>query len=265
MPILAFSGKAVLAFATCLLSVPYINQNHQDDGSAKSVNINNFGAVTGAILCFPTSIAMLLSYYGKTPNTTEDIAQKNYDFWELENFVNRVGTNGVNNYKFKNQTITSNVWEWWWWEHRVVRDAVGLPIKTVWSDWPDERETIDAFPTDGDFVSHWSKGDISDAAFAPHLRRQIGRGWPCVLGTNLTSAGHIVVLVGLVVKVDGSIHKFFFNNPWGNDGDKDAQGYYDTNTVAYNTANKLATSFHMELRLGMKIADVGTHLVPGAP
>jgi hypothetical protein len=103
-----------------------------------------------------------------------------------------------------------------------------------------------------------------DSAHAPYVRRHIGRGWPIIFGTNLTGAGHIILLRGVVVRANGDIYKFVVNNPWGTGSNSDGKNaYYDTSTSAMDSANKLAISQHFTLRHGMTRDEVATHLVPG--
>src|SRR5574341_472662 len=68
--ILDFTTNAAILFNTFMLNIPYINQN------ANPINIDNIGQVIGSRVCFTTSMAMMMDYYGQEPNTTQSMAEK---------------------------------------------------------------------------------------------------------------------------------------------------------------------------------------------
>jgi hypothetical protein len=252
---LHLSESASLLFNTFMLNVPYINQNRQDNNRAarKDVNIDSIGVVSGGILCFPTSTAMVMRYYGRTANTTESMAEAVYRLWEDASFPHRQGSNGLNRYKFTfGNASGGNVWEWWVWENRTARQQVGLPLTPNWWEHAKDTDGADDLPPDGEWRTYWTTDALRMVRNAAYVRRQMARGWPLVLGTNLTGAGHIVVLRGIVVKNNGEIHKYIVNNPWGEPGpNEDRAIYYDEQTRG-QTGARLEIRTHMVVRLGLE-------------
>jgi len=272
-----FMGKAALAFNTLLLNVPHISQVYEgpSTGTAaanamtkretKSVNIDGHGAVTGGILCFPTCMAMALKYYGLFPNTTQNVATRIYRLWEMvtdakKRPVHQKGTTKTDNYQFNFGIVDkntgqasgwSNIWEWWVWQLRCAREALNLTLSDPWAHKKD-NDALDAWPESGGPVEaavHWDSVDLLQKSESAYVRRQLGRGWPIILGTNLTTAGHIIILRGVVVNQKGEVHKIIVNNPY----DKSSTGialYYDGKTVGQSGA-ALKILHNMAVRKGM--------------
>ncbi len=256
---LSLTGASALLFNTLLLNTPYINQNRNPDNSQKVVNLNGIGGVSGGILCFPTSMAMVVSHFraGGTAATTESIASAAFRTWQSANFPYRVGTTGLERYRFNyGSGAGQNIWEWWLWENRAARHLVGLPLANNWHPYENDVDGLDTLPAAGQWQTHWGALDPIAAGNARYVRRHMGRGWPMVVGTNLTSAGHIVVVRGVVIRNDGAVHKLIVNNPWGEPGPNEARAlYYDSRTSAAG-AQRLRISQHFALRRGVDRAAV---------
>jgi len=80
---LEFTGNAAILFNTFMLGIPYINQR------AQRINIDGNGEISGDVVCFPTSMAMMMGYYGQLINTTQSMAEKVYRQWEEAKFPGR--------------------------------------------------------------------------------------------------------------------------------------------------------------------------------
>lgn len=247
---LSLRGAAALLFNTLLLDTPYDNQNRNVDGGQKSVNIDDAGDVSGS-LSLPTSAAMALGHFGTSaPSaTTGSIALAAFRAWQRERFPGAVGTTDVERYRVRTENdAVQNVWECWPWVHRAVRQVVGLPLSTRPLRSMLDVDGRDTIPVVGQWLTHWDEGDLFDAA--PYLRRQIGRGWPIVAGTNLTATGQAIAIRGLVIRHDGAIHRIIVNNPWGDPGPGEARAAYYGRETRGQTGSGLRLSSHLVLRRG---------------
>jgi len=102
----------------------------------------------------------------------------------------------------------------WTWENRAARVVVGRPTNKVNSD----NDGANELPADGAWSIYWVSGmDFMQAtlqapnAFAHYLRLHIGRGYPLVVSTDATE-GHIMIISGLVLRNNGSVHKITLND-----------------------------------------------------
>ena len=88
--------KVVVRLATLSLQVPYLNQNFQEDTittvAGKDPEPSHAHAVSpkfnGGILCFPTSVTMLLGYWGLV-ETRAQVMQETYQQWANAGFPGR--------------------------------------------------------------------------------------------------------------------------------------------------------------------------------
>lgn len=260
-----FGGDALL-FNTFLLDVPHLNQQ---PAGARPLNIDGIGDVGGEVLCFPTVMAMVNRYYqlGSTapqhdphvyrvppaddPAASHGVATRVYRAWEQLRFVQRSGSDGAERYKFTNEGNTAHVWEWWYWENRAARQAVGLPVPGEYQP-KGEIEGRDDLPADGRWGTYRAEGSLLEADQAAYVRRQLGRGWPLVVGTNLTDSRQVVVVRGVVLRQDGAVHKLIVNNPWGAEPGRDAAAYYDGDTrTRRQDRAKLKLTRHLVVRKGI--------------
>lgn len=254
----SLDGAAAILLNTLLLDVPYINQNRNADGTRKALNIDGIGEVSGGILCFPTSVAMVARFHGLAAGaSTEQVAEVAYRNWQAQSFPHRESADGLERYHFTyGNDSGGNVWEWWLWENRAARELAGLPLASRWHPTTNDDDGVDALPADGAWAVHWDESNLLAADSAAYVRRHIGRGWPLVVGTNLTGAGHIIVVRGIVVRNDGSIHKLIVNNPWGQPGENEARAlYYDSRTTGQTNA-ALRLHNHLAMRHGVPRATV---------
>lgn len=263
-PALSLTGASALLFNTLLLNTPYINQNRNFDNTQKVVNINGIGGVSGGILCFPTSMAMAISHFraGGAPATTDSVAAAAYRNWQSANFPYRVDTTGLERYRFNyGNGSGQNIWEWWLWENRAARQLVGLPLAANWHPYENDVDGLENLPAAGQWQTHWGELNPFAASSAPYVRRQIGRGWPIVVGTNLTTAGHIIIVRGVVIRNDGTVHKLIVNNPWGEPGPNEARALYHDSRTPAAASQRLRISNHFVLRRGVAREAVARDLI----
>jgi len=252
--VLSLTGANALLFNTLMLNTPYINQNRNPNNTQKVVNIDGIGGVSGGILCFPTSMAMAVSHFraAGAPATTDSVATAAYRNWQGAHFPHRVGTTGPERYRFNyGNGSGQNIWEWWLWENRAARQLVGLPLAQNWHPYENDVDGLESLPAAGHWQTHWGELNPFAPTSAPYVRRQMGRGWPLVVGTNLTTAGHIIIARGVVIRNDGTLHKLIVNNPWGEPGPNEARAlYHDSRTPAAG-GQRLRIANHFVLRRGV--------------
>ena len=96
-----FDIKVKIKLATLSLQVDYINQNYQEDtvetipGTEKDPEPASHEVLPrsrGRILCFPTSVAMLLSYWGVN-TARQKVMQETYKQWAEKKFPGRIDKN----------------------------------------------------------------------------------------------------------------------------------------------------------------------------
>jgi len=208
---LEFTKNSALLFGSFMLNVPYINQ------LVNSIYIEEVKVrISGEKTCFPTSMAMMMDYYGKKPNTTQDMAEKVYNTWRDEGFPNQSKEkkkDGSSPYDYVfNPTSIARIWQVWVWVNRVVRKTVGLKTTDIWKDNGREGE----LPEPNNWCAYRAAGNLLRSSDS-YLRRNIGRGYPTVAGTNAPGGSHVMIIRGLLLgQKDGKIRKIIFNDPYGN-------------------------------------------------
>jgi hypothetical protein len=225
---LDFTKNSALLFGTFMLNVPYINQ------LTNSVYIDEVGVkISGGTTCFPTSMAMMMKYYGLKYNTTQSWAEEVYNLWKnsFPPFDKRSeGLRKEDNYDYVFKIVEDSkthelkeekakVWQAWIWVNRLVRKTVGLTTTNLWKDNNFRGE----LPRPNSWCAYCTATEVQKTtptnllkSSDSYLRRNIGRGYLTVTGTNAPGGGHIMIIRGLVLRKDGTISRVIFNDPYGN-------------------------------------------------
>jgi RHS repeat-associated protein len=238
-----------LKLATLSLNVPYFNQNSQSDSVTTVVGKDPEPSshevtprFTGGILCFPSSVHMLLKYWGVDKSRAQ-VMQKTYELWAAEGFPERLDKSGTtksaappaspadgqrwldtstvtsSGYKLKTWKSSSNSWE----EIADTTWRIQKGSYKIWTIFAYEQGALEAFrPADTVF-----NGKVDDATelanlpdniltdtYKPHFRDKLAAGLPIVISTTAT-AGHIMIMRGAVVDKDLNVQWFIFNDPFG--------------------------------------------------
>lgn len=175
--------------ATISLYVPYVNQN---DGNEV------VGGVTqrGSVLCMPTSGEMLAGYWGIQKVTTNEEGD--------EECVPLTRLHIMEEARARNMgfSLTS--------------------FPRAWQNWATYRETmqtlVDESSPDSYEVSRGAAGGNSaysiPSDYADGIKDLIAEGIPTVTSTYATN-GHVMVVIGAVVKHDDEAEWLIFNDPNG--------------------------------------------------
>lgn len=114
--------KVTLRLSTFSLAVPYASQR-ASDGTVQTIpgdgtghdpeqEAHAVGPFSGDTLCYPTSVSMLVRYWGQE-KTRDEVMQKNYAQWAEQNFAgrpDRVATRGDHAPTAADGTAGSNYW-----------------------------------------------------------------------------------------------------------------------------------------------------------
>jgi hypothetical protein len=250
---LQFLDNAALVFNSFALKVPYMNQKAyslnitEEVTTTEAVEVSSWifwkkkvskpvtkprelGKVSGSIMCFPTSTGMLAAYYGLGGDTSPPaMARQAYEVWKKEGFSKR--DTAPENIREQNNKDTQFLYLY----RKITQDpnaARGIPkvSNSIWTIWDQmskvmtERAEADSkfkqvkpWP---DAAGQWkmhlhSSDNLLQASNHNHLRAEISRGWPIVVGTNAT-AGHVMLIKGLLLNDDGSVNRVICNDPYGN-------------------------------------------------
>ena len=250
---LKFLENAALVFNSFALKVPYVNQkayslNIVDNVTTtetievprlllfkkkKVVPITDrraLGKVSGSIMCFPTSTGMLAAYYGLGDDTSPPaLATQAYELWRKEGFAKR--DTAPENIKERDNKDTQFLYLY----RKITQEqnlARGIPKQSfsIWTIWDQmSKVMIERAKGDSRFkqekpwpeaAGQWkmhldNRDNLLQASNHNHLRADISRGWPVVVGTNAT-AGHVMLIKGLLLNDDGSVNRVICNDPYGN-------------------------------------------------
>jgi uncharacterized protein YvpB len=165
-----------------VLNVPYVNQRWDTP--------DNFG---GSWACGPTSAVMAMAYFGKIhlhPITCSSPTPHTSDFgWYVPNiYTSPTG-------------FTFN---------RMQTDSAGHPAYGAWGTCTDGGGAW-AWRIQDYARNHGLAADFYDTATFQLVKTAIDSGNLVILSTQLSSAGHIILVRGY--NADGSI---VVNDPWGN-------------------------------------------------
>ncbi len=237
-----------LRLATFSLDVPYFNQNSQSDTVSTIPGFDPepsshevLPRFTGGILCFPSSVHMLLKYWGSS-KTRAQVMQQNYLEWAKDGFPERLDRSSTTRAAAAPASPALNAR----WQDTSSLTSAGYPLRKwngsawvdiadadwriqkgqykVWTLYAYQHKAIDAFKPEGtqfnDKIDDATQladlpDDIFTAEFKPHFRDKLAQGLPIVIGTSAT-AGHIMVLRGMVVDKDQNVAWFICNDPFGN-------------------------------------------------
>lgn len=237
-----------LRLATFSLNVPYFNQNSQSDTISiipgKDPEPSSHEVLpryTGGILCFPSSVHMLLKYWGVEKSRAE-LMQRIYLEWANDGFPERADRSNT----VRSATPPASPAVGSKWQDTSTLTSAGYPLKRwtgsafevtaesdwrvqkgaykVWTLYAYEHKAIDAFkPADTQFNDKIDDttelvdlpDNILTNTFKPHFRDKLAQGLPIVIGTTAT-AGHIMVMRGMVVDKDQNLVWMICNDPFGN-------------------------------------------------
>jgi hypothetical protein len=236
---LQFLDNAALVFNSFALKVPYVNQKAyslnitEDVTTTETVMVPGLfflkkkisrpvikrralGNVSGSIMCFPTSTGMLAAYYGLGGDTSPPaMARQAYEVWKKEGFIQRNREPDENEKDVKDKQYLylyrkggNSIWTVWDQMSKVMteRAEADSRFKQV-KPWPDAA---------GQWKMHQHSSDnLLQAPNHQHVRAEISRGWPIVVGTNATK-GHVMLIKGLLLNDDGSVNRVICNDPYGN-------------------------------------------------
>ena len=235
---LKFLDNAALVFNSFALKVPYVNQRAYSLNITDTVTINKtkvkkilfvtsttiesvteslaLGNVSGSIMCFPTSTGMLAAYYGLGADISPPaMAKQAYEVWRKERFIRRNTEPDENEKDVKDKQYlylyrkdSNSIWTIWEQMGKVMTErAKGDSRFKQEKPWPEAT---------GQWKMHVDNRDnLLQASNHNHLRAEISRGWPVVVGTNATK-GHVMLIKGLLLNDDGSVNRVICNDPYGN-------------------------------------------------
>lgn len=181
--------RVAVRLATISLDVPYRNQND----SAETVNGHT---TSGSVLCMPSSAEMQARYWNiQNVATAEDGTETHSDMDRLDVMLKTYNRNKT---AFKLSAFPRH-WQDW----GNLRGAMG--------------ELAEASQSGGFTVNNGPAGsDVENipGGYADRLTAKVAEGVPVVTSTYATD-GHVMVVIGAVVKHDSESEWLIFNDPNG--------------------------------------------------
>lgn len=182
--------RVSVPLATLSLIVPYRNQND------RSETVNSV-TTSGAVLCMPSSAEMQARYWGIQHVTTDATGQETRADMDRINVMNKA-------YNRAKKSFSLSRFPRHWQDWGNLRAAIGelaeisAPGSYTVSNGPASQTDVETIP----------------GQYADRLTAQVAAGNPVVTSTYATD-GHVMIVIGAVVKHDDESEWLILNDPNG--------------------------------------------------